>query len=253
MWTCSLLKQNAKQCLARNTVSTLLVVLAYTALTGRLVEFVFSSRNIDWGKIFSPSLVLLILGGSLLFTALSALYAIFVKNPLEIGLNRYFMEARIGTPPFGTLFGGFHSGDYGRITYTMFMTKLKIFLYSLLLVIPGIIKGYSLMLVPYLLAENPQMDRHRAQELSEHIMYGEKWNVFILELSFIGWIILCSIASVFLFRIFFLLGFIASIFFETLLSSYMLATKAEFYAAMREKAFARAYTTPAELGGFITY
>lgn len=253
MWSRDLLKQNAKQSLSRNTLATLLVILAYSVLTGGLVQFVFSSqaKEVDWNLVAEMlPLFLLVAGGTSLVTGL---YNIFVKNPLDVGLNRYFMEARMGTPPFGSLFGGFRSGDYGHITFTMFMTNLKIWLYSLLLVVPGIIKSYSYLLVPYLLAENPQMDRHRAQQLSQTMMYGEKWNVFVLELSFMGWIflnaILCGLAAI----IFMPLSIVVAIILQLALNAYIQATLAEFYAAMREKAFARAYTTPAELGGFIAY
>ena len=75
-------------------------------------------------------------------------------------------------------------------------------------------------------------------ELSKEMMEGEKWNFFILKLSFFGWLLLC----VFTFGIG---GFF--------LEPYMQATYAEFYAAMRSKALAMGMTTTDELGGFVRH
>ena len=60
----------------------------------------------------------------------------------------------------------------------------------LLLVIPGIVKAYEYRLVDYLLAENPALSSAEACEQSRALMDGNKWNAFVLDLSFIGWNIL---------------------------------------------------------------
>ena len=70
------------------------------------------------------------------------------------------------------------------------MTQLKIFLWSLLFIIPGIIKSYEYAMVPYLLADNSDMDKDEILNLSRRMMEGNKWDFFVLELSFIGWILL---------------------------------------------------------------
>ena len=79
---------------------------------------------------------------------------------------------------------------------------LKTFLWGLLLVIPGIIKSYEYRMIPYILSENPGMDTKRAFQLSAEMMYGQKWNAFVLDLSFILWLILgaitCGLVNVFL-------------------------------------------------------
>ena len=71
----------------------------------------------------------------------------------------------------------------------------------LLFIIPGIIKSYSYRLVPYILAENPDIDTNEALMRSEQLMRGNKWETFIYDLSFIGWYILsiftCGILSIF--------------------------------------------------------
>ena len=55
---------------------------------------------------------------------------------------------------------------------------------------PGIVKAYEYMMVPYILAENPDMSREEVFALSKQMMKGNKWDAFVLDLSFIGWMIL---------------------------------------------------------------
>jgi uncharacterized membrane protein len=68
-------------------------------------------------------------------------------------------------------------------------------LWSLLLIIPGIVKYYEYLMVPYLLAENPYLSREEAFAESKRMMDGEKWNAFVLDLSFLGWILLSELTA----------------------------------------------------------
>ena len=126
---------------------------------------------------------------------------------------------------------------YLNVVKVMLLTNLKIALGSLL-IIPGIYWSYCYMQVGYLMAENPYLTTCRAMELSKQMMDGEKWNTFVLQLSFIGWYLLCSIT--------FGIGFI-------FLEPYVQATFAELYAALRAKALANGYTNEYELGGFVRH
>lgn len=117
---------------------------------------------------------------------------IFVKNPLEVGGRKFFFEnpkenARIN------LFGFGFKNNYGNIVKTMFLRGLYTFLWSLLFIIPGIIKAYEYKMIPYLLAENPEMDAQAAFDRSKQMMLGNKWKAFVLDLSFIGWHILSAL------------------------------------------------------------
>ena len=67
---------------------------------------------------------------------------------------------------------------------------LKVFLWSLLLVVPGIIKGYAYSQAFYLLNDNKKLGYKEALEESEKMMDGHKWELFVLQLSFIGWSLL---------------------------------------------------------------
>lgn len=81
----------------------------------------------------------------------------------------------------------------GKTVWTLFLMKLYTFLWSLLLIIPGIVKSYEYRMVPYLLADCPDLSTEDAFRISREMMDGEKMNAFILDLSFIGWKILSSI------------------------------------------------------------
>ena len=85
----------------------------------------------------------------------------------------------------GDAFIGFN--QFGRAFGCMFLMGLFTFLWSLLLVIPGIIKAFSYMLTPYIVLENPQMPITAAIDESRRLMDGNKWRAFCLGLSFIGW------------------------------------------------------------------
>ena len=89
----------------------------------------------------------------------------------------------------GILFEGFK--DYSRIMGTVVLVFIYTFLWSLLLIIPGIIKHYSYAMTPYILKEEPEMKNNAAIEKSMVMMDGNKMKLFMLDLSFIGWAILC--------------------------------------------------------------
>ena len=72
---------------------------------------------------------------------------------------------------------------------------LFIFLWSLLFVIPGIVKAYSYRMIPYLMAEDSNLSFFEAKDLSRRMMDGHKWNTFILDLSFIPWHILSFLTA----------------------------------------------------------
>ena len=74
-----------------------------------------------------------------------------------------------------------------------FLTGLYIALWSLLFIIPGIIKSFSYAMAPYILAEHPEMTASEAITESRHMMDGNKWRLFCLDFSFIGWSLLCSL------------------------------------------------------------
>ena len=128
-----------------------------------------------------------LIGAALVF-AVSLVIKIFLANPINIGCARFFQK-NITNPnaEVGILKEGFQ--NYGRTFLTGFLRDLFIFLWSLLFIIPGIMKGYSYMLVPYILLDEPDLSPTEVLKRSEQLMKGNRWRAFLLDLSFLGWII----------------------------------------------------------------
>ena len=89
---------------------------------------------------------------------------------------------------------GFSGGRYWRNVLGMFLVGLFTFLWALLFIIPGIIKSYAYAMTPYILVDNPELSPNEARLKSIEIMRGHKWKYFGLQLSFIGWFLLCILS-----------------------------------------------------------
>lgn len=137
--------------------------------------------------------------------------------PLNFGLTLVFLRLYRGVSiEIPTLFEGFK--DYGRIFCTLFLQNLYVWLWSLLLVVPGIIKSYSYAMTSYILADRPELKNNAAIEESMRMMDGHKMRLFLLDLSFIGWGILCVLTLG--------IGFL-------FLSPYMSTARASFYEDLK--------------------
>lgn len=89
----------------------------------------------------------------------------------------------------GDLFYGYK--NFGHVLGTLLLQALAIFGGLILLVIPGIILGFAYAMVPYILHDHPELSATETLQMSRMMMKGHKWEFFLLELSFIGWAILC--------------------------------------------------------------
>lgn len=120
---------------------------------------------------------------------LGILAGAFLVLPLQVGCQRFlFLNLREPANVREVLWA--FDSNYLNIVKVMFLKNLKIFAWALLLVIPGIVKAYEYRLVAFLLAENPALSSAEACEQSSVLMDGNKWNAFVLDLSFIGWNVL---------------------------------------------------------------
>lgn len=145
-----------------------------------------------WPVVGCTFLVLLIYAGgsNILFLAGFFLF------PLMMGLTLYYLALADGKPfTLGDLFNRSFDGAYylRRVGGYLWMS-LFIFLWSLLFVIPGIVKTFSYSLTPYILARYPKVKAKDALKISMACMDGHKAELFVLELSFIGWFLLSSIS-----------------------------------------------------------
>ena len=120
--------------------------------------------------------------------------AVIVTGPLSFGLNYLFLkQARDHQPmDLGDMFKGF-SSDFGQNLLIGLMTAIFTALWSLLLIVPGIVKAYSYSMVYYIKADHPEYDWRQCIAESQAMMNGHKMDLFILDLSFIGWMIVGSL------------------------------------------------------------
>ena len=111
--------------------------------------------------------------------------------PLTWGYQTLFLGAvRGGEATAKDMFEGYNKELFSRVLTTTLLYYVYVFLWSLLLLIPGCIKAYSYAMTPYILKDNPEMKNNAAIEESMRMMDGHKLELFLLDLSFIGWAIL---------------------------------------------------------------
>ena len=109
--------------------------------------------------------------------------------PLQWGYQVTFLRAwREELADISTLFHGFR--DFWRIFSTLFLQQLYILLWTLLLIVPGVVKALSYAMTPYILRDHPELSRRAAIHLSREMMAGNKGRLLLLWLSFLGWAVL---------------------------------------------------------------
>ena len=188
-------------------------------------EFRKRARETLGGQIFAPEWIyalLVSLIGSLIMGAGGALFvlALIFTGPVSVGVCKYYIERmrrNINFDNLGVALDGVQVDAAGNIITGLFVI-LYTFLWSLLFVIPGIVKSYSYSMAYYIRCDNPTFTATQAINESIRIMNGNKWRLFCLHLSFIGWFIvgaLCCGVGVFW------------------VNAYMKAAEAEFYQEIK--------------------
>lgn len=145
----------------------------------------------NWMMAALATLVyLLIAGGVSSIPVAGSVLAIIITYPLAYGFAILFLDLfREGKPiDIGKLFDGFK--DFGRVWGTLILVAIYTILWTCLLIIPGIVKSYSYALTPFILKDEPELKYNAAIEKSMRMMDGYKMKLFLLDLSFMGWMIL---------------------------------------------------------------
>ncbi len=150
--------------------------------------------EIDTGKGISIMFFFMMLIMILFITLVVALVVvlpleIFIVNPLEVGIRRFFQKNLKEEANLREICYAFDH-HYKNSVKIMFFRDLYVFLWSLLFLIPGIIKAYEYRMVPYVLEEHPDIRKEEAFARSRSLMSGNRWKAFVLDLSFLGWYIL---------------------------------------------------------------
>jgi len=186
-------------------------------ILGSIIQFIVQSclsvlagTVTNEGVIFNPDK--LDLASSIIVIIFSALF----NMVMSYGMTVYYIRlTRNEDPGVKELFYYFTSGRKSiKVIITQILVAIFTCLWGLLLIVPGIIKGFSYMLTPYIIYDDPKLRPLEAITLSRKMMDGYKWKAFLIALSFIGWFIL----------VVFTLG-LAALF----VSPYLTTTYAEFY------------------------
>ena len=232
MWNRAELKMRGNMAFKKNYVSAVVVALLmgiFGTVSGESsARRVSENSDIYSGNLFNVGMITGLLAGIATVVILIVLVAkVFVGNLLKMGGYRFFILNQTVQPGIGTLLDGFRSGHYVNIVLTMFLRDLFTTLWSLLLVVPGIVKHYEYLMVPYIIAENPAMDYKEAFQISKQMMDGEKMEAFIMDLSFLGWYLLSAVTC----------GLLAIFY----VNPYVQASFAEMYTFNKQKAYQEGY------------
>lgn len=164
------LKEAAKTQLAGKWMDAVIFTLVFMAVMGVVNGLGQNLESLSW---------------------VASIVSLIITGPLAYAAAKYFLDlVRAKKVEWRMVFDGF-TGEMltPSIKLTLWM-MLKVFLWSLLLVVPGIIKGYAYSQAFYLLNDNKKLGYKEALEESEKMMDGHKWELFVLQLSFIGWSLL---------------------------------------------------------------
>lgn len=250
MWSRANLKANAKIAFKRNYWKCVLVafILGIAASSGSIgttfsnnaTTIISNETDADMpidspspeaimNEIFAGDFFTSIIGTTLIvvvvlvFLVIGLTLQFFLFGPLQIGCCNFFKKNAYEKADLNCITFGFSKNDYWKMAITMFLKNLYIALWSLLLIIPGVIKAYEYRMIPYILTDCPDISKKDAFRISKEMMKGNKMDAFILDLSFFGWSLLAAITC----------G-IAGVFY---VSPYVAATDAELFIAIREEYF----------------
>lgn len=145
------------------------------------------SKKLPGLAVFVPSTF----GIRMLLEGCGFLALLFILEPLSVG---YYNSLRVfyenGDVEITSNMFHFATNNYIHVVWTVLWMSIKIALWTLLLIIPGVIKAYAYALTPFIVVEHPEMSPSEAIAESERLMKGHKFDLFWLQLSFIGWFFL---------------------------------------------------------------
>lgn len=162
------------------------------------IEFKERAKAQLGGGIFTGNwlfavIVVLLSGAIIGAVSFTGIGALLVTGPIAYGLAYLFLkQARDGQQmDLGSLFKGF-TDDFGGNFLLALLEGIFVFLWSMLFVIPGIVKAYSYSMIYFIKVDHPDFDWRRCFEESKRITRGHKWDLFVMDLSFLGWAIVGS-------------------------------------------------------------
>lgn len=167
-----------------------------------------------WGLAIGVFLVYGLISSAISATGIGAI----ANGLLSVGFAAFFLDAlRSEKASFDSFFKGF-TEYLGTKLVSMLLVGIYTFFWTILFYIPGIVKTYSYAMTPYILLDKPELSANEAITDSRMMMRGHKMELFLLDLSFIGWILLSILTCGILF---------------IYVVPYMQAARAEFYRTLK--------------------
>ncbi|MGY6648772.1 DUF975 family protein [Wenyingzhuangia sp. IMCC45574] len=125
-----------------------------------------------------------------LIISVGSYVSLIIAGPLSLGISLFALNISRGNEvKIEQIFKGFNHFTNTLVAYLLYI--LYVFLWSLLFLIPGIIKALAFSMTFFILADNPELGYMEALEQSEQMMNGYKWKLFKLNLRFFGWALVC--------------------------------------------------------------
>ncbi len=181
-WSSKELKKKGLESLNKNFIRAYIVVL----LVYMIADIPIYLFSMD-GRISGLTRT-----GAVLALVCFLVAEMFFRAVLSVGKNAYFLRQRENRAEYSVLWGYFTDGTdrYFSVVKGMVFRYLKVFAWTLIFIVPGIMAYYSTFFVPWILAEHPDMPPGTAIEKSKLMTKGHRMNIFIMQLTFAGWFIL---------------------------------------------------------------
>lgn len=171
------------------------------------------------GCQYVPALMGNTIGVDAAFSGSGFLVAVLLLGPLSIGYaNAFRLLCNTGNANITANMLHLSVTRYAHLVWAYLLMTIKILLWSLLLIVPGVIKAFSYAMTPFIILEHPEMSARDAIAESSRIMAGHRMELFMLYLSFLGWFLLCIVTA--------FVGLIV-------LSPYVLCSVVEFYNSIK--------------------
>lgn len=255
MWSSEILKSNAKIAIRGKKYWVAFLLVAAFELLPDLLEYIsgYEKFNNDLITAFIRRTPMPDLGQAVGYNVTYLLINILILTPIFVGLRGFFVRNHFDAGKPSDFLMAFRGG-YGNVVLASFVTNLFIGLWSLLLLIPGIIKSFEYIMVPFLLSDNPTLSGKRAREISRKMTDGEKSAIFVLFLTFLGWFFLLLLVGAFFDLWLFVspvmntIGQIVVRLGNVMIMVYVYATFAELYLFLRDRAIQTGMVQPEELG-----
>ncbi len=179
------LKEKAKVAFKANYSASVVAALVLVAVTTAIVG---SNVNVDINNA-DADVSAAVAGTGAVLALVFSLLNVFVFNPLKVGGYLFFKKNNQEKADLNELIYAFKN-NYANSLVTILLTDVFTFLWTLLFIVPGIVKSYSYAMVPFLIADHPDLQPMEVIKKSQQMMDGYKWQAFVLDLSFLGWQIL---------------------------------------------------------------